>query len=561
MTTTSKDDALDLRNVSIKIANYKCFGPTHQGFDALPPFTIIIGQNNAGKSALADAISLAKSPNTMTTLRDGQAPELLIRAPMTRGELIRTFPRGEAGPIADRRRYAEGRVGDQITYTLNQRNQQRYVSTAAPQAELFQELFADLAAQKKNVLDPYLVRRLRAERDIRPEELSRTPRPGEHGTSVTATLLHFRTDERRDKGLVQQTMLNDLNRIVGPDLHFREIEILHHESDESWEVQLYGDHHERVPLSRSGSGIKTILLVLTYLHLLPVLDEAKSWQYIYIFEELENNLHPAVQRRLLRYLHEFAAERECRFVLTTHSPVEIDFFARDAASQVIHVRSASEQSIATTIGGYAEGCSILRDLDLRASDLLQANGIIWVEGPSDRIYVNRWIALASDEQLQEGVHYQILQYGGSLIAHLDGEDPTISRETIHLLTVNRNAAILIDSDRRHPTDQLKVHAQRLRDELAQHNGFTWITAGRTIENYLPGRFFGGKSPQQYDDVIAKIANTKHTPTELKLPSDKVRLARKITPGLKTADLDVLDLATQVNALCTLVKKWSSMPTD
>ena len=35
---------------------------------------------------------------------------------------------------------------------------------------------------------------------------------------------------------------------------------------------------------------------------------------------------------------------------------------------------------------YRDSCHILDDLEARASDLLQANGIVWVEGPSDRIY-------------------------------------------------------------------------------------------------------------------------------------------------------------------------------
>ncbi len=33
--------------------------------------------------------------------------------------------------------------------------------------------------------------------------------------------------------------------------------------------------------------------------------------------------------------------------------------------------------------------SILSDIGFKASDILQANGVIWVEGPSDRIYINR----------------------------------------------------------------------------------------------------------------------------------------------------------------------------
>ena len=36
-----------------------------------------------------------------------------------------------------------------------------------------------------------------------------------------------------------------------------------------------------------------------------------------------------------------------------------------------------------------KGC--LDDIGIKASDILQSNGIIWVEGPSDRIYINKWI--------------------------------------------------------------------------------------------------------------------------------------------------------------------------
>jgi putative ATP-dependent endonuclease of OLD family len=92
-----------------------------------------------------------------------------------------------------------------------------------------------------------------------------------------------------------------------------------------------------VRLSRSGSGLKTIILVLAYIHLLPLLEGSDSAKYLYGFEELENNLHPALQRRLLRFLRDFSTQVGCHFFLTTHSPVEIDYFARDEHAQVLHV--------------------------------------------------------------------------------------------------------------------------------------------------------------------------------------------------------------------------------
>ena len=64
---------------------------------------------------------------------------------------------------------------------------------------------------------------------------------------------------------------------------------------------------------------------------------------------------------------------------------------------------------------------ILRDLRYQASDLLQTNGIIWVEGPSNRIYINRWLEL-SGSKFTEGVDYSIMFYGGACLASLSAAD-------------------------------------------------------------------------------------------------------------------------------------------
>ncbi|SHU60945.1 Uncharacterised protein [Mycobacteroides abscessus subsp. bolletii] len=50
------------------------------------------------------------------------------------------------------------------------------------------------------------------------------------------------------------------------------------------------------------------------------------------------------------------------------------------------------------------------DLGYRPSDLLQANYVVWVEGPSDRTYIRRWLQIANPD-LQEGIDYSIMFYG------------------------------------------------------------------------------------------------------------------------------------------------------
>jgi hypothetical protein len=119
-----------------------------------------------------------------------------------------------------------------------------------------------------------------------------------------------------------------------------------------------------------------------------------------------------------------------------------------------------------------------------------------VEGPSDRIYLNRWIELI-DPQLVEGLHYSIMFYGGRLLSHLrltriargqaDVSDllQKVPSELIDLLKINQHAIIVIDSDRQRVGGRINSTKARVRDEAVASGGVCWITEGREIENYLP----------------------------------------------------------------------------
>lgn len=122
---------------------------------------------------------------------------------------------------------------------------------------------------------------------------------------------------------------------------------------------------------------------------------------------------------------------------------------------------------------------------------MQANAVLWVEGPSDRIYVRTWLRLQA-RHLVEGVHYSFVLYGGRLAEHLtvgehpEGElDEPLVAAFIDILRINRHAVFIADSDLTDAGAPLQPYKERLRREIEQNgDGILWITAGTMIENYL-----------------------------------------------------------------------------
>lgn len=118
-----------------------------------------------------------------------------------------------------------------------------------------------------------------------------------------------------------------------------------------------------------------------------------------------------------------------------------------------------------------------------------------MEGPSDRIYINKLLNLCSGNALKEGSHYSFVFYGGSIRAHFalenewenfDEIENNETNEFIAMLPINRNAIMVADSDLITPNEQQKnLHKIRIAEEFKKcSSGFLWTTEGCTIENYV-----------------------------------------------------------------------------
>jgi putative ATP-dependent endonuclease of OLD family len=244
---------------------------------------------------------------------------------------------------------------------------------------------------------------------------------------------------------------------------------------------------------------------------------------------------------------------------------QIDMFSHDRDAQIIHVTHSAGVSSARRTQTYVENRGVLDDLDVRASDLLQSNVIVWVEGPSDRLYFNRWIELITEGQIAEGSHYQCVFYGGRLLAHLSASDPLIDADdVVQILRVNKNAILLIDSDKRDEQSAINATKQRLIDEMKEIGGIAWVTAGREIENYLPLSAIKLQAPLaetplgRFEDIAEYLENTE-TGAGKKFERKKVLFAESMLPALTRESMaSCLDLETRMLEVIAKIKAWNGI---
>jgi len=501
-------------------------------------------------------------------------PEVFLSHPLQELELRRVFKDNTSGgPIPGNHwDFGSKLVGSAIKYKLEPSGKHQFVDIEGPLDKgRLKSLLEELASHPPSPLQGRIFKRLRAERDIVPEgdPTSWPPAVKEDGDKATETIVAFLTSSALPSDLVEVTLLHSLNTIYEPDCSFSRILVQRiGPGTTAWEVYLVEESTQiPIPLSQTGSGFKTILLTLIYLHLIPHIEGQPAQNYIFALEELENNVHPAVQRRLLSYIREFALDQKCYFFLTTHSNVIIDLFSRDDGAQIIHTVYDGEKAIAKRVQTYVENRGICDDLGVRASDLLQANSVFWVEGPSDRLYVNRWIEIWTDGALKEGVHYQCMFYAGRLLAHISAASPEeSSNDAIPILRLNKNAIVLLDSDKEAESDIIGETKNRIAEEIKQMGGIAWITDGREVENYIPSEAVTSHYQKaemipldRFQDIADYLERNVASGEGDRFERAKVEFAANICPLLTKDSLKgILDLPDRLTEVCGKIREWNKV---
>lgn len=562
----------DLRTVSLKVKNYKSFGDDPQGLDAILPVNLIIGKNNAGKSALLDAISFAavKQQSILPNLyNNGKTPELLVTKPLSEDEIKRVFSPNTAGGLNGTNHFEYGKnwVGKPITYSTSFTSDGHVFIDIDPPftTEAIKDEFApQLASALDRPLADYIVRRVAADRDIRPERAQSGANLSPDGVGATNLIRFCLHDaDANASSLIKKGFLKALNYVFEGETEFTDVVVK--SRGDMWEIYLVEAHKEsEIPISNSGSGLKTIILVLLQLLVMPHFIASKGLGYfIYEFEEVENNLHPGLLRNLLSFIRAYAKENGSTFFITTHSSVMIDLFDKDSGAQILHVTHDKVVSRVSPTKHYLDKKGIIEDLDVRSSDILQSNAVIWVEGPSDRTYINHWISLYSDNAIREGEHYQCVYYGGKLLARVSA-DPGNSDEA-NILKVNTNAILVMDSDIVLPNGTVNETKKRMSEEVKAVNGVVWITDGKEIENYLPKtlleKFYSKTTTPSFtkrtkiQDFLNGLSSGAGDVFVQKKQLYAERFIELYTKEMLEADNELL---THITEICKVLTKWNGI---
>lgn len=554
-------------NDKIVVRNYKCFDTEGGGFDKLMPINIIIGKNNSGKSSLIDLVRyyIEQNKDFTETGRNGNKSEVYVVHKLEEQEISANFKIGTSGggiPTRDHFEYGKQFVGKNYCYSIEENAKKRFLEAdfeVVPEAKQYLEAIAN------SIQLPFkgkLFCNITAERDVLPESVNTSVQLLPNGSGATNLVQHILNRIDQDSRLVEQELLKEINVIVNPDIKFTRI-LVQTNLNGKWEIFFEDFENNRIALSKMGSGVKTVLIVLLNLIVRPIFESKKRDSYIFAFEELENNLHPSLQRRLYNYIKEYSEKTSTYFFLTTHSNVVIDAFGTYENSQIIHISHNGIKATSSTLLSYQDTKQVLNDLGLRASDILQSNGVIWVEGPSDRNYLNKWINLLAPE-LKEGLHYSIMFYGGRLLSNLSFDFEWFNKDVIPLIKINRNAYVVIDRDGKTITAKINETKRRISEEIGDSN--YWVTKGREIENYLSDKIINAwlKDKHSYDVNFCGDKNTKlediitnsSSKIKLKYSSSKTVYSSEISEFIDLDSIDILDLKEKLNELLEKIRSWN-----
>jgi putative ATP-dependent endonuclease of OLD family len=141
----------------------------------------------------------------------------------------------------------------------------------------------------------------------------------------------------------------------------------------------------------NGSGVREALRM--------ILDFEFKRPDIFLVEEPEIYLHPALETGMMRYLKEIS--RHAQVFITTHSTNFLD----TAEMKNVYLVSKQDSTSVQRLNLEDAEAQIPQELGIRLSSLFLFDRLVFVEGPSDEVIIREWAAKANINFSQAGVGF------------------------------------------------------------------------------------------------------------------------------------------------------------
>lgn len=334
----------------------------------------------------------------------------------------------------------------------------------------------------------------------------------------------------------ERKIISEFENFLSENIFNQRVNLIPKYKDDVLHIKLGED--KQFEVYNLGDGLQTIISIL-----FPIFLSKDEANMVFI-EEPESHLHPEWQILLISALKKFPKNQ---YFITTHS----SSFINDPNSSLYIIKKKNDKSSIIHANLESNKVALLKDLGYKPSDLFQSNFILWVEGPSDKIYINYWINKMAPS-LKEGQHYTIMFYGGNTYEHFLKEDGEFDLR--FLKTINQNFGIVVDSDRSKKGEVYNYKKKQIQELFEKHSSYCWLTKYREIENYIPLDVFENAvkvvhdkkniviNKGEYEDRCTVIDNSSPNSYRAKItiPESIFKVVQKngdgTTKGVKSNDL-------------------------
>lgn len=191
--------------------------------------------------------------------------------------------------------------------------------------------------------------------------------------------------------------------------------------------------HKEIDILSCGTGLQSMMILSILQTYIKMMDDSNL---ILLIEEPEVYLHPSLQRKMINTLVKISKKNQV--LLTTHSAIIISKIDQQNIHCINKVRGVSSFMEATAT-------TIIEELGIQVSDILNKNAVLFVEGKDDN---NLFTALINKVALNRGLDSNFILKEFDII-QTDGYDKMefyANAKVLHKDVVKTPYWVLTDSD-------------------------------------------------------------------------------------------------------------------